>query len=127
PEPESRNPAPGTRNPEPETRNPKPGARNPEPGTRTPEPRTRNPEPESRNPEPGTRDPKPKTPSAKWHPATFKRDHNPVVQRLQFPQPTQRATTGVSGTQCPSFRYLIRRNPPMPLRVAYRRIVGVIA
>ena len=40
---------------------------------------------------------------------------------------TQRATQGCSGTQCPSFRYLIQGNPPMPLRVAYRRVLGLIA
>jgi hypothetical protein len=40
---------------------------------------------------------------------------------------TQRATTGFSGTECPIFRDLIRRNPPLPLRAAYRRVVGLIA
>ncbi|KAJ1495462.1 hypothetical protein T484DRAFT_3457552 [Baffinella frigidus] len=45
----------------------------------------------------------------------------------QVPPPTQRATKGFSGAQCPSFRYLIRRNPSMPLRVAYRRVLGLIA
>jgi hypothetical protein len=39
---------------------------------------------------------------------------------------TQRATKEISGTQCPNFRYLIRRNPPMSLRVAYRRVLGLI-
>ena len=38
---------------------------------------------------------------------------------------TQRVTKGLSGTQCPSFCDLIRRNPPMSLRVDYRRVLGV--
>ncbi|KAJ1488807.1 hypothetical protein T484DRAFT_3583540 [Baffinella frigidus] len=38
---------------------------------------------------------------------------------------TQRATKGLSGNQCPSFRYLIRRNPPIFLGVAYRRVLGL--
>jgi hypothetical protein len=40
---------------------------------------------------------------------------------------TQRATKGFSAQTGPPFRYLIRRNPPMSLRVAYRRILGLIA
>ena len=38
-------------------------------------------------------------------------------------QSTQRATKGFSAHFGPSFRYFIRRNPPMTLRVAYRRVV----
>ena len=38
--------------------------------------------------------------------------------------PTQRASTGFSAAEPLSFRYLILRNPPMPLRIAYRRVVG---
>jgi hypothetical protein len=40
---------------------------------------------------------------------------------------TLRAMKGSSGAGSPSFRYLIHRNPPMPLRAAYRRVLGLIA
>jgi hypothetical protein len=40
---------------------------------------------------------------------------------------TQRATKGFSGAESPSLRYLIRRNPPKSLRVAYCRVLGLIA
>ncbi|KAJ1483202.1 ankyrin repeat-containing domain protein [Baffinella frigidus] len=40
---------------------------------------------------------------------------------------TQRATKGFSAQIGPPFRYLIHRNPPMPLRLAYGRVVGLIA
>ncbi|KAJ1477391.1 hypothetical protein T484DRAFT_1963500 [Baffinella frigidus] len=40
---------------------------------------------------------------------------------------TQRATKAFSAHFGPSFRYIIRRNPPMCLRIAYRRVAGVIA
>ena len=42
-------------------------------------------------------------------------------------QSTQRATKGFSAQIGPPFRYLIRRTPPMSLRVAYRRVLGLIA
>ena len=40
---------------------------------------------------------------------------------------TQRATKGFPAHIGPTFRYLIRRNPPMSLRVAYRSVVGLVA
>ena len=40
---------------------------------------------------------------------------------------TQRAIKGLSPHFGPTFSYLIRRNPPMSLRAAYRRVVGLIA
>ena len=42
-------------------------------------------------------------------------------------QSTQQAAKGSWGRKCSSFRYLIRRNPPMVLRVAYRRVVCLVA
>ncbi|KAJ1472162.1 hypothetical protein T484DRAFT_3454654 [Baffinella frigidus] len=48
---------------------------------------------------------------------------NPVPGR---PWPFQAPRRGWP-TVGPSFRYLIRRNPPMPLRIAYRRSVGLVA
>ena len=40
---------------------------------------------------------------------------------------TQRTSKEFSGAESPSFRYLICRNPPMPLRVACHRVVGLVA
>jgi hypothetical protein len=51
----------------------------------------------------------------------------PDFSFLDFRLATQRVTRGFSGAESPSFRYFIRRNPPMPLRVAYRRVLGLIA
>ena len=39
----------------------------------------------------------------------------------------QRATKRISGAESPSFRDLIHRNPPMSLRVAYCRVLSLIA
>jgi len=55
-----------------------------------------------------------------------KTNHEPVIFRNSL-QPTQLATKQFTDRKCPSFRYLIRMNPPMFLRVACCRVLGRIA
>jgi hypothetical protein len=58
--------------------------------------------------------------SAAWRKAYIKA----IVRQVS--RPTQRATKGFSGAKSPSFRHLNRRTPPTPLRIAYRRILGLV-
>jgi hypothetical protein len=51
----------------------------------------------------------------------------PVTEFAELLHSTHRAMKGFSGAESPSFRYRIRRNPPMSLRVASRRILGLVA
>ncbi|KAJ1492383.1 hypothetical protein T484DRAFT_1611582 [Baffinella frigidus] len=133
------------RNPKPEARSLKPEIRNPEPGTRNPKPETRSPKPEARSPKPETRNPKPETSPGVVSPGsrtscaivkyyTLSERHwswtrlrcvsNPGCQ---LNNTTQRATKGFSAQIGPPFRFLIRRNPPIPLQVTYRRVLGLVA
>ncbi|KAJ1474912.1 hypothetical protein T484DRAFT_1634687, partial [Baffinella frigidus] len=121
--------------PKPETRNPKPETRNPKPETQNTEPRTGNRKPETENPKPEARNPKPDTLHTCFTHIALHCEAS-SVKRIQPLQPgsshvlsgtKQRATKGFSAQIGTSFCYLIRRNPPMLLRVAFRRVLGLVA